>query len=118
MQFDSRLEFNVTTKDFLKKRNLALGGQVQTYIDLECLRLMRPYVPYYTGQLWRSGLANTRPGTGLIKFKTKYARKVYYTRRKYNPDVHPLATAYWFETMATVYKNKILEGAKERAGAK
>ncbi|MBE6568910.1 MAG: hypothetical protein E7658_01660 [Ruminococcaceae bacterium] len=52
-----------------------------------------PYVPYRTGELFRSGAVTD---TGVI-WTADHARKCYYAKRPFSRSVHPLAQAGWFE---------------------
>jgi hypothetical protein len=129
LKINAKLNFNLSEREFLKKRNLELGGAVQQFIDREALRLSEPYIPWRTGRLTRSGQENTVIGTGIIKYNTPYAARLYYNPAfikslkkkdkpfKFNTIFHPMAGAYWFKRMAIAHKKELLEGAKKRAGA-
>lgn len=126
IKVDAKLKFNITDKKFLAERNLQLGGEVQRYIDTECLRLMEPYVPFRTGALTRSGETLTQIGSGKIRYSAKgssggksYAARLYYNPQfNFNKAFHPQAGAYWFDRMKDNHKQDILRGAKAIAGAK
>ena len=122
IKWDAKLKFDITTTQFLKQRNLELGGRVQRYIDSACLRLMEPYLPFWKGTLTRSGQTLTQIGSGIIRYRPvapdsrtnkSYAAWLYYNPKlKFRRAVHVLAGAYWFRRMAKDKQEEILEGAK------
>lgn len=98
----------------LRKRGLQEAGQVQRFIDSECLRLCDQFVPKDTGALKQSGIINTMIGSGEIRYRTVYARRWYYMPADFQEA--PQRGNYWFERMKQQYKDKILAGAKKIAG--
>lgn len=109
-QFDMK-----PTSQILKKYGIDTGGRAQKYIDSEVLRLCSPYVPFDEGALQRSGVANTKIGSGKVVYRTVYARRWYY--RDANFKGAPKRGKMWFERM----KNnggttKILAGLKRLVG--
>ena len=98
----------------LRKRGLQEAGQVQRFIDSECLRLCDQFVPKDTGVLKQSGIINTMIGSGEIRYRTVYARRWYYMPADFQEA--PQRGNYWFERMKQQYKDKILAGAKKIAG--
>lgn len=109
------IDFNETEK-LLKDRGLEDNGPVQQFIDSEVLRHNDPYVPKDTGELIRSGIKETKIGSGLVKYKTDYARKLYYSK-DLNYTGAPTRGWKWFERMKADHKEAILKGARQRAGA-
>lgn len=97
----------------LRSRGMNDGGRVQKVIDNEVLRLCDPYTPFDTGELIRSGIRNTDPGSGMVRYETPYARRQYYI-----PMTHEgLRCAYWFEQMkANGGKQQVLKVARKEAG--
>lgn len=101
--------------DILAKRNLEMGGEVQKFIDSECLRLCEELVPFDQGTLAKSGIINTQIGSGEVKYRTPYARRWYY--RPANFQEAPRRGNYWFERMKqNGGKDQILAGARKLAG--
>lgn len=120
------------------KVNHGIGefGPIQTYIDSECVRLMRPFTPHKSGVL---GSAVSGIGSGMLIQATPYARFQYYGKLmvspttgspwakkgerkvltsidlKYSTIAHPLAGKKWFEEMKKVHKDNILRGAQAMA---
>lgn len=82
----------------------------QRTIDSEVLRYGAPYVPFDSGTAAGSGVYNTVIGSGEVKYKTPYARRIYY-----NPQFKfrgaPMRGAYWFERMKADHKADILRAA-------
>lgn len=97
----------------MKKRGLSENGEVQKYIDSECLRLCEPKVPKRENILIESGHLNTQIGSGQIKYRTPYARRWYYMPANFHEA--PERGNYWFERMKQQYKGQILAGAKKIA---
>jgi len=101
------LQWNSKFSDFRGKQFDAS----QKSIDSDVLRLCWPLVPFDKGDLNRSAIFNTIIGSGLVKYATPYARRLYY-----NPGFlfqgGPVRGAYWFERM----KDKDLPEIKRNAG--
>lgn len=103
------------TRELLTSRGLQNEGAVQKYIDAECLRLCAPKVPFKSGDLLRSGTANTKIGSGKVKYLTPYARKLYYKDANFTGA--PERGNYWFERMKKAGgKKSILNGAAKISG--
>lgn len=86
--------------------------KAQQYIDNEVLLRDDPFVPSRTGTLRRSGMLNTRIGSGNVIYSTPYARRLYY-----NPQYHfhdaPQRGGLWFERMKIGNREAILNGASQ-----
>ena len=105
----TRLEWNGKPLD---RRNLE---QAQKYVDSEVLRRCDPYIPKDTGELIRSGIRETRVGSGQVKYRTPYARRWYYEHARFQGA--PMRGNHWFERMkAAGGKNAILRGAAKIMG--
>lgn len=100
----------------MKKFGLEEGGRVQKFIDTECLRLTNEKMPKDSNALIRSGTDNTVIGSGEIRYRTPYARRLYYhPEYNFSTEKNPEAGAYAFERMKQQYKEQILAGAKKIA---
>lgn len=100
----------------MRKFGLEDGGRVQQYIDTECLRLTNEKMPFDQHNLIESGINNTVIGSGEIRYRTPYARPLYYhPEYNFNTEHNPEAGGYAFERMKQQYKEQILEGAKKIA---
>ena len=69
------------TQAILDAHGLGKGGAVQKYLDSEIIRQSDPYVPFLTGKLKQSGIANTVLGSGKIIYNTPYASENWYNNR-------------------------------------
>lgn len=86
----------------------------QAYLDNEVLKDTEPYVPFRTGILARSGQNGTRIGSGEVIYNAPYARSCYYaTNRRFRKDIHPQATAQWFEKSKAVNNRKWVDGVNK-----
>lgn len=111
---------NVKAKSVLLKYNKSFDNirskqfyRAQKEVDSEVLRLSSPYVPFNDGILIKSGILNTVIGSGLVKYATPYARKLYYNP-KFNFQGAPIRGAYWFEKMKAVSKETIRKKAGDK----
>ena len=100
----------------MKKLGINPGGRVQQFVDTECLRLTNEKMPKDTNALIASGISNTIIGNGEIRYRTPYARRLYYhPEYNFSTEKNPEAGAYAFERMKQQYKEQILAGAKKIA---
>ncbi len=60
--------------------------RAQKYVDSTCIRLMIPYTPMITGDLYKSAMLGTKIGSGEIHQNTPYARYLYYGEI-YGPNI-------------------------------
>lgn len=110
-----KVKFDIlSTQVLMKVRGLEEQGEVQQFIDSEVLRLSKPYVPFDKGDLSESGNIHTRIGSGEVLYRTPYARRQYYE----NNNPQGLRGRRWFDRMKADHKATILNGAKQKAGAK
>ena len=103
----------------IKKRDLKEGGQVQKYIDNECIKLMAPLTPMQKengGTLIGAATRGTIIGSGRIVQQTPYARRWYYEPANFNGKPH--RGNRWFHRMKADNLSAILQGAARLAGAK
>ena len=136
MQVVSKLNMK-TPKEILEDKGLLEGGNVQKFIDSECIRLVEPYVPMKSGTLTQSTTYSTVIGSGYIVQKTPYARFQYYgkvmttedgrvwahhgekkpiiTNRdlQYDTSKHPLAGSHWWDRMKADKGKELLKSVKE-----
>ncbi len=116
MDFKVRMEIK-ELQVLMAKRGLEAQGRVQKYIDSEVLRKCDPYVPMDSGELKQSGTRHTKIGSGNVRYRTPYARRLYYNPQ-YNFQGAPMRGAYWFERMKANHRDEILKGAAKIAGAR
>lgn len=110
----SSIRYNMD--EILRSRHLEDDGEVQRFIDTECLRLSAPKIPKDTNALIESGNIHTKIGSGQLEYLTPYARRWYYREADFQEA--PERGNYWFERMKQQYKDQILEGVKRIAGGK
>ena len=72
--------------------------KAQIKLDAQVLTDSNYYCPLKTGTLQKSGIINTVLGSGLVVWKTPYARAQYYgVNFDRSKDPNPNACAKWFE---------------------
>lgn len=89
--------------------------RAQQYVDSEVLRRCDPFVPKDTGELIRSGIRETKLGSGRVVYRTPYARRWYYEPARFQGA--PKRGNYWFERMkSSSGKKAILRGVAKITG--
>lgn len=107
-----KLTLHGSISELLDRRRLS---EAQQFVDSEVLRRCTPYVPMDTGELIRSGIRETKLGSGAVRYRTPYARKWYYTPASFQGA--PTRGNYWFERMKTSGgREAILRGAAKLMG--
>jgi len=86
-------------------------SSAQKIIDSEMLRLGDPMVPRKEGELIKSGIRNTKIGSGLVRYVTPYAKRMYYGVN-FNFRNMPTRGAKWFERV----KDRYLDAIKKKVG--
>lgn len=94
VSFDAKINFNES--GVLHNISTRLS-QVQARLDVQVLKDSNYYCPMYTGTLKKSGIIHTVPGSGVIIWRTPYARKQYYGMPNKSHQYNPNATMRWFE---------------------
>lgn len=72
------------------------------------------FCPIKTGTLQKSAIANTKIGSGEIKWVTPYARKQYYEYSKPAYQPNPNACGKWFEAAKARWLDKWVRFINER----
>lgn len=88
----------------------------QQFVDSKILRLSDPYTPMLTGLLIKSSQLHTVIGSGLVVWRTPYARRQYYLKSGIGRETGPLRGPYWFHRMKADKGKRIIAGAKKIAG--
>lgn len=105
------------TRELLRQRGLEASGTAQQFVDSEVLRRCDPLVPKDSGDLIRSGIFNTRIGSGRVEYKTPYARRWYYIPARFTGA--PQRGNYWFERMKkNGGRDAILRGLAKLTGGR
>lgn len=94
LTFDAKVSLNAGAiksdiEDGLKR--------AQAPLDAAVLQDSNFFVPIKTGTLQKSGIINTRIGSGEVTWRTPYARRLYYEYKKPAHQANPNACAKWFE---------------------
>lgn len=69
------------TRVILRSKGFGINNRLQKYVDVQVARRMEPYVPFYQGAL-RGSVKNSRFGSGVLEYKTPYAKAQFYKGRK------------------------------------
>lgn len=77
-------QFDKSTDDLLRARNLESGGKVQIAIDNAVIAWNLKYVPWRTGTLAKSPYTSSAPGK--VVYSGPYARYLYYGEI-YGPNI-------------------------------
>lgn len=94
------------TQSFDRRIPAALRA-VESAVLMSC----GPFVPYNTGELYRSGHASGDGMHGEVTWSASHAGECYYANREFNRKHHPHACARWFEAA------KAVDGGKWAAAA-
>ncbi len=92
------------------------GGQAK--LDMETMRLLEPYMQLITGAMIFSMRLATDVGSGLIRVRTPYARRVYYSRSKIGRPTGALRGPYYWTRMAADRAAYLRSFAAKVVGAK
>lgn len=71
----------------------------QAKLDMEVMKQLEPYMQLVTSAMIKSMYLATDVGSGLIRVKTPYARRVHYSRAKIGRPTGPLRGPYYFQRM-------------------
>lgn len=105
----SGLTFNVKTTLNDAKIKADLNGKLkscQAPLDAMVMTDSNYFVPLKTGTLQKSAIINTRLGSGVIVWRTPYARRLYYEYTKPATQKNPNACSKWFEAAKARWLNK------------
>ena len=80
--------------------------RAQAPLDAVVLADSNFFVPIKTGTLQKSGIINTRIGSGEVTWRTPYARRLYYEYKKPAHQANPNACAKWFEAAKARWLDK------------
>lgn len=93
---------------------LAKDGEIQKYIDSTVLAQMPQYTPRLTGALIKSATIHTVIGSGLVEWRTPYARMQYYGGRDAGGDTG-LRGRLWCERWKSDRLDEVAKGAGDIA---
>jgi len=90
--------------------------KAQKFLDSEALKHSSKRVPLDSGTLQTSGILNTIVGSGIVKWSTPYARRLYYNPQ-YTFQGAPMRGGQWFARMkADIGKNLLKSAMKIATG--
>ncbi|MED2978196.1 minor capsid protein [Bacillus swezeyi] len=79
----------------------------QEIVDSQVLKDSNRYIAFDTGELARSGVRSTEPGSGKVIWDMPYGRKMYYNPQfNFSKDKNPLAGGLWFERARSSHLNE------------
>lgn len=100
-------------KQRIKAKNEYAQRQSQFILDNQILKDTQEYVPRAEGYLFQSAVTHSRLGEGSIRWRTPYARRLYYgTGLNFSQDKHSKATSLWFEASKSVNKRAWVDVSK------
>jgi len=86
VKIDAKLDLKPLEAKY--KRLMFPGGKLQKFIDATVMKGIDPYIPYKFGVLRKSLILNTKIGSGMLEWKTPYARYLYYGKLMVDPITH------------------------------
>ncbi|PGH85771.1 minor capsid protein [Bacillus thuringiensis] len=91
------IRVDVNTQGLEEKLHRA-AEKAQFALDEQVLKDSNFYIPKDEGELERSSIRFSRPGTGYVEWHTPYARRLYYNPQyNFSTDKNPNAQGLWFE---------------------
>lgn len=111
------MTFKTTTilnEDKIKADIEQNAKSAQTVLDSVVLSDSNYFVPVKTGTLQKSGIINTRLGSGEVIWRTPYARRLYYEYKKPAYQANPNACSKWFEAAKARWLEKWTRLINER----
>ena len=90
----------------------------QAKFDMEVMKQMEPYMQLDTGVMIKSMQVATEVGSGFIRVRTPYARRVYYSKSGVGRPTGALRGPMYFARMVADKRTYLLQFAKKVVGAK
>ena len=101
---DAQISFN---KSKVKNRIQADIDQAQKKLDAAVLADSNYFIPKQTSTMEKSGVNNTKIGSGEVIWRTPYVRRQYYgINFDHSRQKNPNACAKWFEAAKARYSKK------------
>ena len=88
--------------------------QVQAPLDALIMADSNYFCPLKTGKLQQSAIINSRIGSGVLIWRTPYARRQYYDYHKPPYQPNPNACGKWFEAAKARWLEKWVRFVNER----
>lgn len=103
----------------LKKKFKDLSKESQSLLDEEVLKDSNKYIPFDKGNLRDSSIRSSDIGSGILRWDTPYARRLYYNPQyNFSKDTNPLAQGLWFEQAKSVSLKEWVKKLEELARQK
>lgn len=110
---------NFDTEEIMDKMGFGADNSAQKVVDQQVIIECDPYVPFDAagiyanpGRLRDSVNLNTVIGSGEVKYRTPYARYLYY-HPEFNYQEEPIRGAYWADrAMQNGGKKRVVEAVK------
>ena len=103
MNFDLKMDINWGKVEGKMNKGLDVSQEI---VDSQILKDSNNYIAFDTGNLAKSGVRSTNPGTGKIIWDTPYGRKLYYNPQyNFSKDKNPQAGGLWFERAKSTHLN-------------
>lgn len=94
-------------------RKEAAIGRAQAALDVQVIKDSNIFCPEHEGTLRDSALLNSSIGSGIVKWVTPYAARLYYNPQyNFSKDKNPNARGKWFEEAKARNKSEWLKIAK------
>ncbi len=112
-----KVRVNINPNGLLANNNRFEAAQ--KWLDNEVIKDCNPYVPYRTGNLATSVIRHTVIGSGMIVYKTPYAKVVYNSDGwHFSVNVHELATDHWLDVVKPLQLEKWQNGVMKILGGR
>lgn len=90
------------------------AAKAQIYLDAQILKDSNRYCPLDTSNLQKSAIISSVLGSGLLTWRTPYARAQYYGLPNKNTNTNPFASQKWFEVAKSKNLNSWLKLANDK----
>ena len=101
-----RLQLNRPIETIIGAR--VSDGKFLMYVAEQMIELMEPYVPFDSGKLCESAVAEVKNGRPCVRYDAPYAAKVYEgDGLNFKREKHPLACSRWDSAMFAAKKEEL-----------
>lgn len=99
---NARFDVNLDVNNIGARHDRA-KERAQFELDQQILKDSNNFIPKDTGNLERSGVMHTNPGSGFVEWQTPYARRLYYNPQyNFSKDSNPMAQGLWYEAAKAI----------------
>ena len=111
LSFDTKISIN---GNVIKSNIEEQAHKTQAGLDSLILSDSNYFCPIKTGKLQQSAIINSRIGSGVLIWRTPYARRQYYDYHKPPYQPNPNACGKWFEAAKARWFEKWVRFVNER----